>query len=151
MYSGWKIEEIEAELERLSAILVDVRMVPRSRAPIWNSGVLARRLNDPSAGSGQGRYVWIRELGNRNYKGTVDQIAKSPTSPPANSMRELLALSPAEGTATGKAVVLLCGCPDVNQCHRKLLADWLAKLWKAEVVHLTRPDNQISSGQGTLF
>ena len=30
-YSGWKIEDVEAVMERLDAILVDVRMVPRSR------------------------------------------------------------------------------------------------------------------------
>jgi len=32
-YSGWKIEDVEAVLERFAAILVDVRMVPRTRRP----------------------------------------------------------------------------------------------------------------------
>jgi hypothetical protein len=38
-----------------------------------------------------------------------------------------------------------------NVCHRKVLAARLAQAWKADVVHLTRPDNEISSGQPTLF
>ena len=50
-YSGWSIEGVEAILERLDAILVDVRMVPRSRVPVWNSGNLARRLGT--------RYLWL--------------------------------------------------------------------------------------------
>ena len=41
-YSGWRIEDVEAVLDRLLAILVDVRMVPRSRwVAAWNSAVLA--------------------------------------------------------------------------------------------------------------
>ena len=39
----------------------------------------------------------------------------------------------------GRAVVLLCGCPDVNVCHRKILAERLAEQWDAEVVHVTPP------------
>ena len=134
-YVGWKMEDIEATVNRLDAILVDVRMVPRSRAPIWNGSTLHKRLGD--------RYVWLREFGNRNYKGTVDQIEIADF--PAG-LERLQAIA-----ATGRAVVLLCGCPAVSTCHRKVLADWLAKAWKVEVVHLTRPDNHISSGQRTLF
>jgi len=40
---------------------------------------------------------------------------------------------------------------DVAQCHRRLLAERLAQAWDAEVVHLTRPDNQIDGGQKKLF
>ena len=43
-YSGWKIEDVEVVLARLDAILVDVRMVPRSRAPTWNGGFLGRHF-----------------------------------------------------------------------------------------------------------
>lgn len=180
-YSGWKIEEIEATLTRLDAVLVDVRMIPRSRwAPQWNGTALHNRLGD--------RYVWLKEFGNRNYKGTFDQIeiadfpageqrlrelagmpspdpaptssAAVPGSAPLDASLDSAALAPlsagkAEGIAAspveGKAIILFCGCADVNQCHRKVLADWLARTWGAEVVHLTRPENQISSSQPTLF
>lgn len=135
-YSGWRIEDVEAVLGRLDAILVDVRMVPRSRwAPTWNSAVLAKRLGE--------RYMWMRAFGNVNYKGTFEQIAIVDFPAGEERLREI--------TATGKAVVLLCGCRDVNVCHRKVLADWLAQAWTADVVHLTRPDNGISSGWPKLF
>ena len=154
-YSGWKIEQIEAVLARLDAILIDVRMVPRSRAPIWNSGVLARRLGEASKDPA-GQYVWLKEFGNRNYKGTFEQIEIADFPAGEQRLRELLGLDdtgPAlrSFSGAGKAVILLCGCPDVNVCHRKLLADWLAHRWKTQVEHLTRPDNRNSGRQPTLF
>jgi uncharacterized protein (DUF488 family) len=133
-YSGWTIEDVEAVLDRLDAILVDVRMVPRSRwAPEWNAVVLAKRFGE--------RYVWLKQFGNRNYKGTFEQIEIADFPAGEKRLREI--------TSTGKAVVLLCGCRDVNLCHRKVVADWLAGLWKAEVTHLTRPEK--ISTQPTLF
>lgn len=151
-YSGWKIEDVEAVLERLDAILVDVRMVPRSRwGPMWNSAVLAKRLGN--------RYTWLRQFGNRNYKGTFEQIEIADFPSGELRLRELIGCAPAPSSVEGpvlskvegKAIILFCGCRDVNVCHRKVLADWLAKSWGTDVVHLTRPDNQISSSQPTLF
>ena len=134
-YVGWKVEDIEAVVKRLDAVLVDVRMVPRSRAPIWNGSTLHKRLGD--------RYVWLREFGNRNYKGTVEQIEIADFPAGAAKLQAI--------AAGGRAIILLCGCPEVATCHRKVLAEWLAQAWKAEVMHLTRPDNRISSGQPKLF
>ena len=123
-YSGWGIEDVEAVLDRLDAVLVDVRMVPRSRwAAAWNSAVLAKRLGD--------RYAWLREFGNVNYKGTFEQIEIADFPAGETRLREI--------AATGKAIVLLCGCRDINVCHRKVLADRLAQAWGAEVVHLSPP------------
>ena len=59
-YTGWKLDEVAAVLERLNAILADVRMVPRSRNPIWNSAALAKRFAD--------RYVWLKQFGNRQRR-----------------------------------------------------------------------------------
>ena len=134
-YTGWKVDDVADVLERLNAILADVRMVPRSRNPIWNSGALAKRFGD--------RYVWLKQFGNRNYKGTFEQTEIVDFAAGEKRLREL--------TAGGKPVVLFCGCPDVTQCHRKVLADWLAESWSADVNHLTRPDNRNSGGQQTLF
>ena len=64
---------------------------------------------------------------------------------------EGLALSPAEGAAGGKAIILLRGCGNVNQCHRKLLAERLADAWSADVVHLTPPTKNAPPGQKRLF
>jgi len=137
-YSGWKIEEIQAQLDRLGAVLVDVRMVPRSRAPIWNGSTFRKRLGD--------RYIWLKEFGNRNYKGTFEQIEIADFPAGETRLRKFLAKD-----AVFKAIVLLCGCKDVNICHRKVLAQRLAQTWQAAVVHLTRPDNEISDSQPTLF
>ena len=143
-YSGWKIEDVEAVLDRLDAILVDVRMVPRTRwAPLWNGSALHTRLGD--------RYVWLKQFGNRNYKGTFEQIEIADFPAGERRLRELIGCGPAPSAVEGKAVVLLCGCRDVNVCHRKVVAEGLAQAWKAEVVHLIRPDNQKSSGQPALF
>lgn len=135
-YSGWAIEDVEAVLDRLDAILVDVRMVPRTRwAAAWNSAVLARRLGE--------RYTWLRAFGNVNFKGTFEQIKIADFPAGEQRLREI--------TATGKAVVLMCGCRDVNVCHRKVLAERLAQAWGAEIEHLTRPDKETSGGQKKLF
>lgn len=134
-YSGWRIEDIEKVLEDLDAIVVDVRMVPRSRAPMWNSGALARRFGD--------RYVWLREFGNRNYKGTVDNIEIIDFTAGEARLRML--------AAGGRPVALLCGCPDASVCHRKVLAERLAQMWKVDVVHLSPPPKPRHSSQPTLF
>jgi uncharacterized protein (DUF488 family) len=153
-YSGWKIEDAQAVLKRLNAILVDVRMVPRTRwTPLWNSSALRECLGDasegsPRAGSVQGRYVWLKQFGNVNYKGTFEQIEIADFLAGEKRLRELLAKD-----ATGKAVVLMCGCRDVNVCHRKVLAQRLAELWGADVIHLTAPAKLKPEivGQSRLF
>jgi uncharacterized protein (DUF488 family) len=135
-YSGWKIEDVEAVMERFAAILVDVRMVPRTRwQPQWNAAVLHARLGE--------RYVWLREFGNRNYKGTFAEIEIADFPAGEKRLREII--------TPGRAVVLLCGCRDVAVCHRKVVAEMLAQAWNADVVHLTRPDNGISSSLPKLF
>lgn len=142
-YSGWKIDDIRATVDRLDAVLVDVRMVPRSRVLHWNSYALGREFGP--------RYAWVRELGNKNYKGTFEQIEIANFPAGEQRLRELIGAAPAPSLVDGKAIILLCGCADVNQCHRKILADWLAQAWSANVVHLTAPDTKAHPGQQTLF
>ena len=141
-YSGWTVEAIEAEVARLDAILIDVRMVPRSRFAPWNGSAFKAKFGE--------RYLWLREFGNVNYKGTFDQIkiADFPTG--------LKRLSELTGQPfSGKAVILMCGCADVNNCHRKVLAERLAGLWSAAVVHLAPPPKtkkaQHAKPPGMLF
>ena len=142
-YSEWKIEDVEALLDRLDAVLVDVRMVPWSRlAPIWNGAALHERLGD--------RYVWLREFGNRNYKGTFEQIEIADFPEGEKRLRELIGAGSITGKS-GRKVILLCGCPDVNTCHRKFLAERLAQMWKEKIVHMTHPDNGVNSNHPMLF
>ena len=135
-YIGRKLESVDALLVRLDALLVDVRMVPRSRVLTWNSGHLRRHFGD--------RYEWIKELGNRNYKDSAAQIEILDFPAGEQRLREII-------ITTGKPIILMCGCVDVNHCHRKLLAEWLSKQWNAPVEHLTRPVNPDSDQQLTLF
>jgi len=138
-YIGRKLESVDALLARFGAILVDVRMVPRSRTAIWNSGILRRHF-------GEQRYVWLKEFGNRNYKGTFEQIEIVNFPAGEQRLRELI-------TTTGRPVMLMCGCPDVNTCHRKLLAEWLSQRWNAPIEHLLpRSENHdATERQPTLF
>jgi hypothetical protein len=49
----------------------------------------------------------------------------------------------------------MCGCPDVNVCHRKVLAERLAKRWGAEVEHVAAPPkvkpSPVSQSPKSLF
>jgi uncharacterized protein (DUF488 family) len=68
----------------------------------------------------------------------------------ADRARCIDGVGPALSRVEGKAIILLCGYADVNQCHRKALADWLAQAWSASVVHLTPPAKPELPGQARL-
>jgi hypothetical protein len=89
------------------------------------------------------RYAWGRELGNENYKGTVERINIANFPAGEKQLAEL--------ASGGKAIILLCGCPDVAQCHRRILAERAAKLWDVEIEHLTSPGKHGHAGQTKLF
>lgn len=136
-YSGWPVEAIKMFLESVNGVAVDVRMVPRSRYAPFNGSAFSRLFGE--------RYYWLSDFGNVNYKnGGPITIA--------NFDKGVERLGPLKDA--GKAVVLLCGCPDVNVCHRKVLAERLAERWGAEVVHVTPPPRVAKSeaaSQSKLF
>jgi uncharacterized protein (DUF488 family) len=121
-YSGWSVEAIKTFLESVNGVAVDVRMVPRSRVAAFNGTAFSRLLGE--------RYYWLSDFGNVNYK-SGGPIAI------ADFDKGVERLGPLR--TAGKAVVLLCGCPDVNVCHRKVLAERLAQRWGAEVEHVVPP------------
>lgn len=132
-YSGWKIDDPVSALKELGAVLIDVRMVARSRNPAFNGTSLGRLLGDD--------YVWLREFGNRNYKGGPIEIVDFEAG--AARVREV--------TGSSRAFVLLCGCPVLDSCHRKIVAEKLAELWSVNVVHLNPPPKQKTPKQPLLF
>jgi len=132
-YLGWTLDDMEATAVRLDAVFVDVRMQPRSRIGCYNSGVLHQRFGE--------RYQWVRELGNVNYKGGPIQFLNLEAG--AAKVRALL--------DTGKPVILLCGCPKLDECHRKILADTFAADWTLEVEHLTPASKNAKREEPTLF
>ena len=136
-YSGWNVEAIKTFLESVNGVAVDVRMVPRSRVAAFNGTAFSRLLGE--------RYYWLSDFGNVNYK-SGGPIAI------ADFDKGVERLGPLQNA--GKAVVLLCGCPDVNVCHRKVLAERLAKRWDAEVEHVAPPPKPAKpepSGPPKLF
>jgi uncharacterized protein (DUF488 family) len=134
---GWSVEAIKTFLESVNGVAVDVRMVPRSRYAPFNGTAFSRLLRD--------RYYWLSDFGNVNYK------SNGPIAI-ADFDKGVERLGPLR--TAGKAVVLLCGCADINTCHRKILAERLAQRWGAEVVHLTPPPKTAKpepSGRSKLF
>ena len=121
-YSGWTAAAIKETLERLDGVAVDVRMVPRSYVASFNGTAFQKLLGE--------RYRWVQEFGNVNYKNggpiKILNIIRG-----EGKLADLL--------AAGKAIVLLCGCPKLAECHRKVVAEKLAKMWNCEIEHLTPP------------
>jgi hypothetical protein len=122
-YAHWDIAMLQAEIHRLGATLVDVRTSPRSKkGPEWCREGLAAALGDA--------YMHVGALGNRNAfrGGPIELVAPQRALAP---MRALLALRPA---------VLMCGCAQVDRCHRLLAAEYLAgQLGLTAPVHLQPP------------
>ncbi len=125
-YSKWKIEALAPVVARLDAVLFDVRYSPRSRNPDWSRKRLIEKFGD--------NYTHVREFGNLNYKSDSIRIADF-----RGGDEKFKA-----AMATGKPVILLCACGNVDVCHRKVIAEQLAQWHSLEVVHLdpadARPD-----------
>ena len=121
-YMGWKHAELRELAERLNATIIDVRLSPRSRMACYSGKQLKATLGD--------RYVWLDGFGNVNYRGD-GPIALKDFSGALKKLGEM--------SLHGPRVILLCGCADVNVCHRKIVAERLAKLWHCEVEHLGKP------------
>jgi hypothetical protein len=76
---------------------------------------------------GDDRYIGCPQLGNRNYNkpGPIELFA------PEIGLRMVRSL------IEHYPVILLCGCQDVETCHRKVAAEYLARELGADVVHLS--------------
>lgn len=120
-YATWQPEQIKAEVERLGALLWDIRMSPRSRRPEWQGSAL-RALLGP-------RYVHMAALGNKNYQGDGPIELSAPQA----------AVGPALSVLGRQPLVLLCGCRDYWNCHREAAADFLAEQINTDVTHLDPP------------
>jgi hypothetical protein len=117
-YQGSTIDQLQAYQQDLGAVVVDIRYVPWSRDKQWTKD----RLDDDL----QGNYVWARDLGNINYRnGGPIQLAN-----PANSVPHIRA------RLNRHNIILLCACWNVETCHRKVAAEYLAGELGAPVVHL---------------
>lgn len=99
--------------------LIDVRYKPVSKNPEWNYRHLVAVFGN--------RYRWLREWGNQGrFEGGGVAIA---------DYEKGEAVVEAE-LAAGKVVVLMCQCPRVGSCHRRVVAaEFEARHPSVEVVH----------------
>lgn len=119
-YSHWSIDQLAIELERLGALLVDIRLNPYSSRSEWCKEALRTRFGK--------NYIWAGALGNRNYRGGPIELAAPEKA--IEPMRHHLATRPC---------VLMCACSDWQQCHRRQAATFLARALGATVEHLEPP------------
>jgi uncharacterized protein (DUF488 family) len=99
-YRGESIGNLKAHVERLNGMVVDVRYNPYSPNPTWSKLGLMKVFGE--------RYIWLKDLGNRNYKGGPIEIVDMEAG-----------LARIEGMT---APILLCACSDVTTCHRQRVA-----------------------------
>jgi uncharacterized protein (DUF488 family) len=112
------LENLNALCERRGLFVADIRYVPWSRNPLFESPRLSRALGD--------RYLWIPSLGNKNYRGDLGDEVMISNYPVG--IKPLLAYA----HDTGLSPLLLCQCRDYDCCHRedvanRLLAEGLAE------------------------
>jgi uncharacterized protein (DUF488 family) len=127
-YEKRQPEELVAEAERLSAVVVDVRLKPYSRRREWNLNNLAR-LCGPVHG-----YLWIKGFGNLNYKGGPIELAD-----PEDGLARV-----AHDIERGRNIILLCYEADPKTCHRWQVAELIAKRFGCRIEHLVLKGSQLS-------
>lgn len=114
-----KIQELEGEVYRLGATIVDIREKPYGLNKVFNRSELQDRFG--------ARYVWIIEFGTKNYQsGKAVEFADA----------ELGARKLGSITADGTPVILLCACENLRECHRDDLAKKLNEECGWKICHL---------------
>lgn len=117
-YLAGSLEEL-AGYASAGALILDIRINPTSRSPVWRQGHLRKVLGEA--------YDWCPDLGNPNYR----------SGGPVALANEEAGLPVVEQLLRSRPVVMLCACRDWRQCHRKLAAEAFQKRHpQATVVHL---------------
>lgn len=121
-YTGSKPAYLAGAAANRDLTVIDTRINPVSRNPAWNRGALEVLLGN--------RYVHIRELGNRLYKGSGIQILDLDAG-----IKQVTPYLRSE-----KSVLLLCACAHHVTCHRAVVASALANATGCAVVHWNTDD-----------
>jgi hypothetical protein len=108
-YTGRTMEEIVALAQEHDAIVVDVRLVPFSRAPMWRKVAFQVALTE--------RYRWMKGFGNLNYRNPNEGVS---LSDPETHMGDIRQIFPAQ------SIMLMCTCADSTGCHRRHAAAFIA-------------------------
>lgn len=107
-----------------STLLIDTRYSPNARRPEWRKGALERKYGE--------RYRWTgAHLGNVNYNNDGPIALANPVRGVHQLCRYL---------QEGYDLVLLCWCPEYEQCHRRVIVEMLvAHMPEVEIIY---PDVQ---------
>lgn len=122
-YSGHTIDSMMATLkESGSPVLVDVRYSAFSRKP----GFSSKKLPELAEANGI-RYVYMRSLGNVNYKGLA----------PLKLHDEEAGLADLTSLLEESDAVVMCVCPELSECHRRYIVEAMSSRHPSlPVVHL---------------
>lgn len=126
-YQGWKPDAITQTAARLDAVVVDVRLKPFSRYRPWTGPAFKARLGES--------YLWLHAFGNINYRLPIEQAKLVDYDAGKKVVAEIL--------ATGRPVILMCGCADLATCHRRIVAERLASDLGVQVEDLAPPNRHI--------
>jgi hypothetical protein len=122
-YGGRNVRAAYRELEQhmltCSGLIIDTRKSPRSPIGLFTQASLQHHFG--------GYYLHVPEVGNENYNKPGEPIALTNEEEGLKKLEELLAMAP---------LLLLCGCTDVQRCHRRYIAEKLNERTGAPVVHL---------------
>lgn len=126
-YAQWSIDEVCDQLDRLDAVLVDVRYRPYTTKPGFAKADLKGRFGD--------RYVHLPAFGNINYQeGPIELV------------------NPEEGLETARELerppLFLCGCRSPAECHRSTVARFVSDRLGRPIEHLQAPSER---DQHSLF
>ena len=105
-YAGKNIGDLKPLIERLDAMLFDIRFTPYSEIMCWRKVYLKALLGE--------KYRHIPNLGNRTFK--EDKITIQNLS---LGIETVLALE--------MNVVLMCVCENLKNCHRRVIVGELQK------------------------
>lgn len=132
-YSGRSPQEIKNAAEVLGAKVVDVRLRPFSRNPLYTRKALAQLLGS--------EYVHCVHFGNVNHrKGGPIELAA-----PEKGLKML------EEILLEQPIILVCVCRMVIKCHRLLVADHLKKALGCEVHHIPYAEKPSVGTQANMF
>ena len=104
--AGKDINDLKPMLDRLDAVLVEVRFSPTSDLMRWRQIYLKALLRE--------KYHHVPQLGNRAFREGKAQIQN-------------LDLGIKILVSFNSNAVLMCGCEDVKQCHRLVIGEELRR------------------------
>lgn len=104
--AGKNFEDLPPLLDRLEAVLIDIRLSPPTRPIVWSREYLKLLLKN--------RYLHVAALGNRSFKEGQAAVQNL-----GLGMKTVIALH--------VNLLLMCNCEDFDKCHRRIITNEFKK------------------------